>query len=225
MGPAEREAPQRGATWRIRSVVDLFGAKPCLRSMAGIGAIGVRPPQARPVESCLFLPAEPPHVRPRAIYKGRQYRSLTLPVHQGSQRQLHCRHLLFGHAPVFGRRAGALSHHHGAAYYRLPGRSRQSGYRNRQSWGRSSLGFSHDHEMRITDAAASGRVGLDPIRSVATTRYSRCDGRAAPGVCHNCEAALMGAGVSYRFGPVAPPADGNLLICCSQPQGDIALDL
>ena len=45
------------------------------------------------------------------------------------------------------------------------------------------------------------------------------------GVCHNCETGLISGSVAYRPDPVEPPADGNLLICCSQPQGDIALDL
>jgi ferredoxin-NADP reductase/ferredoxin len=45
------------------------------------------------------------------------------------------------------------------------------------------------------------------------------------GVCHNCETGLVSGSVIYRPDPVEPPADGNLLICCSQPQGDLALDL
>jgi ferredoxin len=45
------------------------------------------------------------------------------------------------------------------------------------------------------------------------------------GVCHNCETALIGGDVSYRPDPVEPPADGNALICCSRPQGDIVIDL
>ena len=45
------------------------------------------------------------------------------------------------------------------------------------------------------------------------------------GVCHNCETGLISGSVIYRPDPVEPPADGNLLICCSQPQGDIALAL
>jgi ferredoxin-NADP reductase len=44
-------------------------------------------------------------------------------------------------------------------------------------------------------------------------------------VCHTCETGLILGSVIYRPDPVEPPADGNLLICCSQPQGDIALDL
>jgi ferredoxin len=45
------------------------------------------------------------------------------------------------------------------------------------------------------------------------------------GVCHNCETGLISGSVTYRPDPVEPPATGNLLICCSRPQGDIALDL
>ncbi len=45
------------------------------------------------------------------------------------------------------------------------------------------------------------------------------------GVCHNCETGLISGSVIYQPDPIEPPADGNLLICCSQPQGDIALDL
>ena len=45
------------------------------------------------------------------------------------------------------------------------------------------------------------------------------------GVCHNCETGLISGSVIYRPDPVEPPVAGNLLICCSQPQSDIALDL
>ena len=73
-------------------------------------------------------------------------------------------------------------------------------------------------------------------------------------VCHSCETGLIsGSVIEYASDlafrtpailkplyeqlsrqailtilspdPVEPPADGNLLICCSQPRGDIALDL
>ena len=45
------------------------------------------------------------------------------------------------------------------------------------------------------------------------------------GVCHNCEVALIGGTVTYDPDPLDPPAGGNLLICCSRPQGDVMLDL
>jgi ferredoxin len=45
------------------------------------------------------------------------------------------------------------------------------------------------------------------------------------GVCHTCETGLFVGAVSYRPDPVDAPADGNVLICCSQPRGDIVVDL
>jgi ferredoxin-NADP reductase/MOSC domain-containing protein YiiM len=45
------------------------------------------------------------------------------------------------------------------------------------------------------------------------------------GVCHTCETALIGGAVTYRPDPVEPPANGNVLICCSQPTRDVVIDL
>jgi ferredoxin-NADP reductase/MOSC domain-containing protein YiiM len=45
------------------------------------------------------------------------------------------------------------------------------------------------------------------------------------GVCHMCESGLISGQVAYQPEPLDCPAQGNLLICCSQPQGDVAIDL
>jgi len=45
------------------------------------------------------------------------------------------------------------------------------------------------------------------------------------GVCQTCETTLIAGNVDYSPDPVEPPADGSVFICCSQPRGDIALDL
>jgi ferredoxin-NADP reductase/MOSC domain-containing protein YiiM len=45
------------------------------------------------------------------------------------------------------------------------------------------------------------------------------------GVCHTCETGLVAGKIGYRPDPVDAPADGNVLICCSQPQGDVVIDL
>jgi ferredoxin-NADP reductase/MOSC domain-containing protein YiiM len=45
------------------------------------------------------------------------------------------------------------------------------------------------------------------------------------GVCHTCESGLVGGTVGYRPDPVDAPADGSVLICCSQPESDILIDL
>jgi ferredoxin-NADP reductase/MOSC domain-containing protein YiiM/ferredoxin len=45
------------------------------------------------------------------------------------------------------------------------------------------------------------------------------------GVCHNCESGLVSGTVVYEPEPLDKPADGNLLICCSQPARDVVIDL
>jgi len=45
------------------------------------------------------------------------------------------------------------------------------------------------------------------------------------GVCHTCETDLLSGTVSYAPDPIDEPASGSTLICCSQPSGDLALDL
>jgi ferredoxin-NADP reductase/MOSC domain-containing protein YiiM/ferredoxin len=45
------------------------------------------------------------------------------------------------------------------------------------------------------------------------------------GVCHNCESGLVSGSVVYGPEPLDKPAEGNLLVCCSQPVGDIVIDL
>lgn len=45
------------------------------------------------------------------------------------------------------------------------------------------------------------------------------------GVCHNCESGLISGAVAYEPLPLDQPADGNLLICCSQPVRDVVIDL
>ena len=45
------------------------------------------------------------------------------------------------------------------------------------------------------------------------------------GVCHTCETTLIAGNVDYSPDPVEPPAEGTVLICCSQPRDDMVLDL
>jgi len=45
------------------------------------------------------------------------------------------------------------------------------------------------------------------------------------GVCHSCESGLVSGAVVYGPEPLDPPAQGNLLVCCSQPTGDVVIDL
>ena len=45
------------------------------------------------------------------------------------------------------------------------------------------------------------------------------------GVCHMCESGLISGNVAYQPEPLEAPAQGNLLICCSKPQGEVTIDL
>jgi ferredoxin len=45
------------------------------------------------------------------------------------------------------------------------------------------------------------------------------------GVCHNCESGLVSGAAAYEPEPLEKPADGNLLVCCSQPTRDVVIDL
>jgi ferredoxin len=51
----------------------------------------------------------------------------------------------------------------------------------------------------------------------------RCSCRT--GVCHTCESGLVSGEVVYGPEPLERPANGNLLVCCSQPIRDVAIDL
>ena len=45
------------------------------------------------------------------------------------------------------------------------------------------------------------------------------------GVCHSCESGLVSGAVVYGPEPLDNPAEGNVLVCCSQPKGDVVVDL
>jgi ferredoxin-NADP reductase/MOSC domain-containing protein YiiM len=45
------------------------------------------------------------------------------------------------------------------------------------------------------------------------------------GVCHSCETGLVAGKIGYHPEPIDVPADGNVLICCSRPEGDVVIDL
>jgi ferredoxin-NADP reductase/MOSC domain-containing protein YiiM len=45
------------------------------------------------------------------------------------------------------------------------------------------------------------------------------------GVCHTCETPVLAGSVTYSPEPIDAPGDGNVLICCAQPQSDLVLDM
>jgi len=45
------------------------------------------------------------------------------------------------------------------------------------------------------------------------------------GVCHTCMTGLIGGSIIYNPEPLERPAPGNALVCCSQPNASVTLDL
>jgi len=45
------------------------------------------------------------------------------------------------------------------------------------------------------------------------------------GVCHTCETGLITGSVSYQPDPIEPATEGDILLCCSRPREDVALDM
>jgi ferredoxin len=45
------------------------------------------------------------------------------------------------------------------------------------------------------------------------------------GVCHACQSGLVSGEVEYQYDPLEAPPSGQVLLCCTQPRGDLALDL
>lgn len=45
------------------------------------------------------------------------------------------------------------------------------------------------------------------------------------GVCHNCVTPVLSGQVAYAPEPLEMPAEGEVLICCSHPAGEVVLDL
>jgi ferredoxin-NADP reductase/MOSC domain-containing protein YiiM len=52
------------------------------------------------------------------------------------------------------------------------------------------------------------------------TRYS-----CRVGVCHTCVTPVLSGEVTYSPDPLEPPADGEALVCCTRPDGDVVLDM
>lgn len=82
---------------------------------------------------------------------------------------------------------------------------------------------------RVSFARSGLDVSWDPTFNSILELAEACDvpvqWSCRMGVCHTCEIALIGGAVHYDPNPIEPPADGNLLTCCSRPQGDVIIDL
>ena len=82
---------------------------------------------------------------------------------------------------------------------------------------------------RVSFARSGLAVAWDPKFQSLLELAEACDvpvrWSCRTGVCHTCESGLISGQVSYRPEPLEPPAEGNLLICCSQPLEEVIVDL
>jgi ferredoxin-NADP reductase len=82
---------------------------------------------------------------------------------------------------------------------------------------------------RISFSRSNLSVAWDPGFASLLELAEACDVpvrfSCRTGVCHTCETGLISGAVSYRPDPLEPPAPGSTLICCSQPGGELTLDL
>jgi ferredoxin-NADP reductase/MOSC domain-containing protein YiiM len=82
---------------------------------------------------------------------------------------------------------------------------------------------------RISFARAGLTVTWDPRFQSLLELAEACDvpvrWSCRTGVCHTCECGLVSGSVTYDPEPLEPPADGNLLTCCSRPGEDLVIDI
>lgn len=82
---------------------------------------------------------------------------------------------------------------------------------------------------RISFARAGLTVSWDPKFQSLLELAEACDvpvrWSCRTGVCHTCECGLISGSVDYDPDPLDPPAAGNLLLCCSLPREDVAIDI
>ena len=81
----------------------------------------------------------------------------------------------------------------------------------------------------ISFARAGLTVSWDPKFQSLLELAEACDipvrWSCRTGVCHTREYASNSGSVKYDPEPLEPPAEGNLLICCSRPREDLAIDI
>ncbi|MQY28413.1 MOSC and FAD-binding oxidoreductase domain-containing protein [Nocardia aurantia] len=81
------------------------------------------------------------------------------------------------------------------------------------TFARSGFGTNYDAERYVSLLELAEACDV-PVRWSCRT-----------GVCHTCETPLGAGRVGYDPDPLDPPANGDVLLCCSAPLDDIVLDL
>jgi ferredoxin-NADP reductase/MOSC domain-containing protein YiiM len=81
----------------------------------------------------------------------------------------------------------------------------------------------------VTFARSGLTVAWEPGYSTLLELAEACDVPVAfgcrTGVCHYCETEMLTGEVAYKVTPLEPPADGRVLMCCTQPRTEVTLEL
>jgi ferredoxin len=81
----------------------------------------------------------------------------------------------------------------------------------------------------VTFARSGISAAFGPARRSVLELADACDvpsrWSCRSGVCHTCLTPLLSGQVRYAPDPLERPADGQVLICCAQPDTDIVLDM
>ena len=81
----------------------------------------------------------------------------------------------------------------------------------------------------VSFARSGINVAWDPKFATLLELAEACDvpvrWSCRTGVCHTCMTGLITGSIAYSPEPLERPAPGNVLVCCSQPNADVTLDL
>ena len=81
----------------------------------------------------------------------------------------------------------------------------------------------------VSFARSGITAAWDPRYSSLLELAEACDVRVRwscrTGVCHTCMTGLIEGSITYNPVPLEKPASGNLLVCCSQPDTNVIVDL
>ncbi|HET7050242.1 MAG TPA: MOSC and FAD-binding oxidoreductase domain-containing protein [Solirubrobacteraceae bacterium] len=81
----------------------------------------------------------------------------------------------------------------------------------------------------VTFSRSNLAVAWDPSYSSLLEFAEACDVPVSfgcrTGVCHYCESGLVDGEVTYKTEPLEPPEEGRVLVCCTEPAGEVTLAL
>ncbi len=111
----------------------------------------------------------------------------------------------------------------GAAAVIAPGAADSDGPAPHQPAGAAGRG------PAVTFSRSNLTVAWDPAHSSLLELAEACDVPVSfgcrTGVCHYCETGILAGEVTYTTPPLEQPSGGRILVCCSQPRSEVALEL